>query len=155
MILLGPRWRIAFGALFVAGQVALIVNGARTPDRVFAFQMFNESSTIEVHVARRVRSPSGIREMPLDKGSWTVASNAMAAKTLRWSDFVRDPVLSRLDGRVSAAYGVDAQLSRLTPALDYVASHDPDPALVSFVADVVVRRNGRAAESVRLESRTR
>jgi hypothetical protein len=69
---------------------------------------------------------------------------------------VRDPILSAVDTRVFASYGVDAQLARLQRALDDVADHVPeDGETVRLRADVMVRRNGQEAVERTLESHQR
>jgi hypothetical protein len=150
----GIAGRVCFAVAFLAGQAALIATGLARPDRLFAFQMFNESSTIEIHVARRVRAGTGVRDIPLKPGgAWVVRDSDGDAQRYRWRDRVRDPGISTLGRAVHASYGVDAQLFRLAAALDDAARHDPDPELVAFVADAFVRRNGRPRERVHLESR--
>jgi hypothetical protein len=69
---------------------------------------------------------------------------------------VRDPVLGALDARVFASYGADAQLARLQRALDDVADHVPEDGETRRLrAEVTVWRNGRAPETVTLESHPR
>jgi hypothetical protein len=150
-----PTARICFAIAFLAAQAWLIGTGARRPDRLFAFQMFNESSTIEIHLARRVRAGASHKEVPLQAGTWSVPDAQGGTRKLRFRDRVRDRTLSALDRPVHAAYGVDAQLFRLARALDDAAAHDPDPGLIAFVADVDVSRNGRPKERVHLESQPR
>jgi hypothetical protein len=69
---------------------------------------------------------------------------------------VRDPILSSLDARVFASYGVDAQLARLQRALDDVADHVPEDAETRQLrAEVTVRRNGGEPTTVSLRSHAR
>jgi hypothetical protein len=138
---LGPRARVAFAAVWIAGQAALILSAARRPDHAFGFRMFPEASTIEIHLSRE--TAGGSLEAP--RGEWSA-----------WRHRVRDPILASVDTRVFAAYGVEAQLARLQRALDDVADHLPDDAETLRVrADVVVRRNGRDPTTVTLASHTR
>jgi hypothetical protein len=65
-------------------------------------------------------------------------------------------VLASIDARVFASYGVDAQLARLGHALDDVADHlAEDAETLRLRAEVIVRKNGGAPVTVRLESHAR
>ncbi|MDP9035785.1 MAG: hypothetical protein M3O50_13370 [Myxococcota bacterium] len=152
MLPVGPDARIAFAALWIAGQAGLILSAARQPDHIFGFRMFPEASTMEIHLAREV---AGL-VVPAPKGEWQAIDGTGTVHPFSWSDRVRDPVLGTLDARVFASYGVDAQLARLQRALDDVADHIPDDADTTRLrAEVVLRRNGGDPASVTLVSHAR
>jgi hypothetical protein len=129
---LDVRGRTLFAALYLALQAGLVLSSPLRPDGVFSFQMFNESSTILIRLGRRVSTPEGERNVPVN-GPWSA-----------WNERVKDPILGTVGREVHASYGVEAQLFRLQKALDDVASHlDHDTETVALLADVEVRRNGR------------
>jgi hypothetical protein len=146
--------RVGFAAAYLSVQAVLVVTAYRRPDRIFGFQMFNESSTIDVRISRRVRGDAGlVRTVPLVDGSWQVRDATGMVHTLRWSDRVADPTLARTGRPVHASYGVEAQLFHLQAALDDVAQKSAaDGETVAFVADVEVNRNGYQKYRVHLES---
>jgi hypothetical protein len=149
---LGRRARIVFAITWVAAQAALVVSASRRADHAFGFRMFSESSTIEIHLARE--TPDGTKS--IENGEWTVKDADGIPKKMRWRDRVRDPVLSTLGAPVQASYGAEAQLSRLQAALDDVAAHTPeDVETLKLVADVHVKKNGRDATTIRIESASR
>ena len=64
--------------------------------------------------------------------------------------------LATFDRETEAPYGAEAQLARWQAALDDVAQHIPeDTETISFVADIEIRRCGRAAEVVHLQGARR
>jgi hypothetical protein len=149
---LGPRARVAFAACWIAGQGALVLTAGARPDHIFGFRMFPEASTLEIHLSREV----GGNVVPAPGGEWSARDAEGQLRHFSWHDRVRDPILSAVDARVFASYGVDAQLARLQRALDDVADHVPeDGETLRLRADVVVRKNGRSAEARTLESHER
>jgi hypothetical protein len=149
---LGPRARVAFAACWIAGQGALVLTAGARPDHVFGFRMFPEASTLEIHLSRDVDG----RVVPAPGGEWSARDGQGQLRHFSWRDRVHDPILSAVDARVFASYGVDAQLSRLQRALDDVADHVPeDGETVRLRADVLVRRNGRDAVARTLASHER
>jgi hypothetical protein len=144
--------RVVFAALWIGGQAALVVTAGERPDHIFGFRMFPEASTIEIRLWREtavgaVRAPGG---------EWSARDAAGQLRHFSWRDRVRDPILSSIDARVFASYGVDAQLARLGRALDDVAGHVAEDAETRrLVAEVVVRRNGGDAATVTLQSQAR
>jgi hypothetical protein len=150
---LSPKMRTAFAVAYLAGQGMLVVTAYLRPDRIFGFQMFNESSTIDVRLARRVRRADGrLVLVPLVDGSWQARDASGSPHTFRWTDRVTDPILSRTGRPVHASYGVETQLFRLQAALDDVARHTAgDEETLAFVADVDVDRNGHQRFRVHLE----
>ena len=111
--------------------------------------MFPEASTLEIHLWREtaagdVRAPGG---------EWSARDASGQLRHFSWRDRVHDPVLASIDANVFASYGADAQLLHLARALDDVAEHlEQDGETRRLRAEVLVRRNGRAPESVTLES---
>lgn len=146
------RLRIAFAAAWVAGQAALVFTAGSRPDHIFGFRMFPEASTIEIHLWRETAGGAARAA----RGEWSARDTAGQLRHFSWRDRVRDPILSSIDARVFASYGVDAQLARLGHALDDVADHVPEDAETRrLVAEVVVRRNGGEPRTVALQSHVR
>jgi hypothetical protein len=149
---LGPRGRAAFAACWIAAQAVLVLTGGARADGAFAFRMFPEASTVEIHLGRVI----GGAVVAVPGGGWSARDASGQLRHFAWADRVRDPVLSRLDERVFASYGADAQLARLQRALDDVADHVPeDGEKAQLRADVTVWRNGRGPEQVVLASHVR
>lgn len=152
MIDLGPRARVAFAAVWLASQAALVVTASRRPDRIFGFRMFPEASTLQVRLAR----VTATGEVAAPGGEWSAHDASGQLRHFSWHDRVRDPVLSSLDARVFASYGAETQLARLGRALDDVADHIPEDAeTLRLVAHVTIWRNGRDPASSTLESHAR
>jgi hypothetical protein len=150
---LGPRARVAFAACWIAGQAALILTAARRPDHAFGFRMFPEASTVDIHLSRELRDG---RSVATPRCEWGARDAAGQLRHFSWRDRVRDPVLSSLDARVFASYGVSTQLARLQRALDDVADHiAEDDETVRLRADVTVRYDGHEPSTVVLESHAR
>jgi hypothetical protein len=143
---------VAFAACWLVGQAALVLSGPERPDGAFAFRMFPEASTLEIHLERDV----GGVDVPATEGEWAARDREGQLRHFSWRDRVRDPVLSAVDRPVFASYGADAQLQRLQRALDDVADHVPGDADTRRLrAVVLVRRNGHDAERLTLESHVR
>jgi len=149
------RWRVAFGAAWLALQGVLVATAAARPDAAFGFRMFPEASTIDVHLSRRVDSTSGHGTMlvPVTDGEWIAHDKSGQPRRIKWRDRVREPALATFDRRIFASYGASAQLQRLQAALDDVATHTPDDAETrELVLEVDVRKNGREPYVVRMTS---
>jgi hypothetical protein len=143
---------VIFAACWLAGQAALVLSARTRPDSAFAFRMFPEASTIEVHLWREVDG----RWIPAPLGEWSARDASGQLRHFSWRDRVRDPTLAALDSRVFASYGVDTQLARLDRALDDAAGHLPEDAETKRLrAEVLVSRNGREATTTVLESHAR
>jgi hypothetical protein len=152
VIQVGPPARVAFAACWIAGQATLVLTAPLRPDHLFGFSMFPEASTIEIHLARLVRGSP----MPAPRGEWSAQDRSGQLRHFRWVDRVRDGTLGAVDTRVFASYGIDTQLARLQHALDDVADHVPEDAETKqFVAQVVIRKNGREPSAVTVSSHAR
>jgi len=150
---LGVTKRTILAAVYLLVQVSLLVTASARPDGVFAFRMFNESSTISIELLRRVRHNGGTVEVAAPNGVWEARDASGAVHTLSWKDRVRDPILGTLGRPVQAAYGVDAQLFRLQRALDDVVSNiAQDSETEALLARVLVVRNGHQRFERLLES---
>lgn len=145
--------RIAFALGWVALQGALVLTADRRPDGAFGFRMFNESSTIHVHLLREVEQGGARVEVPVEGGAWNAPDAAGTPRRFHWTDRVKRPELGVFDREIHASYGVGAQLARLEAALADVAAHIPeDSETRRLLLDVTVRRNGREPRVVRLVS---
>ena len=150
---LGVTARTTLAIVFLSVQVALLVTAGARPDGLFAFRMFNESSTISIELLRRVRQSDGSLIVVPTNGTWQAKDANGVVHALHWNDRVRDPILGTLGRRVAASYGVDAQLFRLQGALDDVARNIPeDDETKALVARVAVVRNGHERFEKLLES---
>jgi hypothetical protein len=137
--------------LYLAVQTAVLAYGLYMPDHVFGFQMFNETSRINVHLLRQVRGQA--EPVPVVEGAWEAVDRHGQIRTFRWADRVRYRPLMRLDTFVHASYGLDAQLYRLERAMVDVLSHIPDDTeTTGLIAHVETRRNGRPVEVVQIVS---
>ena len=151
---LGPRSRVAFATLYVAVMAWVIGSAQIRPDHVFGFQMFNQSSKIDIRLARRVRGTRAL--VPLEDGTWEARDRKGKLRAFSWGDRVKDPVLGVLTKPVHARYGLEGQLYRLQYALRDVLAHIPDDAeTTGLVASVTTRKNGRDPKIVRLEAKRR
>jgi hypothetical protein len=149
---LGPHARVVFAAIYFAAQGALVATAPVRPDHAFGFQMFSESSTMSIHLSRRVAA--GVVDAP--GGEWIAAGPDGRQHRIAWRDRVKDPLLSNLDVTMQAAYGERAQRARIQAALDDVAAHIPDDAETrALLADVTIRKNGRDPFTIQLTSAPR
>lgn len=140
---LDVRSRTLFAAVYLLTQAGLVLTSPLRPDRIFSFQMFNESSTISIRLSRRVLGANGAMVSVPTDGRWEARDENGANGWFSWNDRIRDPILGTLGRPVHASYGVDCQLFRLQKALDDVAGHlAHDSETRAVAADVEVRRNG-------------
>jgi hypothetical protein len=150
---LGPRGRVVFAVFYIGLLGAAIAYSQASPDHVFGFQMFNESSTLRIRLFREVKRGGRPRLVRVVDGQWRARDRARALRTHRWQDRVRTGPIRTLDRFVHASYGLDAQLFRLERALEDVVSHIPhDRETRALVAVVDTVRNGRTARTVRLRA---
>ncbi len=151
---LGARARVVFAAVYVAVMLVVVVSAQYQPDHAFGFQMFNESSTVNIHLYRRVRGKRTLE--PFVDGGFTTHRRSGESRRIEWRDRVRDRVLGRLDETVHAKYGLAGQLHRLELALQDFARHlGDDRDTQEIVAVVETRKNGRNPAVVRLKARRR
>lgn len=151
--------RIAFSAVFLAVQAALVLTAGSRPEAAFGFRMFSESSTISYSLSREVRrhpGDEGIVVVPVADGEWSAKDSQGVLRHVSWRDRVKRPELAAFDVTLHASYSARAQLSRLTAALDDVAAHTPDDhETVRLLMDVTIRHNGREPEVIHLASARR
>jgi hypothetical protein len=147
--------RVVFGALYVGTQAVLVATAGLRADAAFGFRMFPESSTMEVHLARRVDAPSGHGTVLVDveDGTWTTKDRSGLPHVVRWRDRVKEPELGIFDAMHHASYGIGTQLSRLAAALDYVTDHlSEDAETRTLVLAVTYKKNGHDPLKTELES---
>lgn len=150
--------RAAFVAIWLLGQGALVLTAGRRADAAFGFRMFSESTTLSITLSREVEAPTGEGTIlvPIEDGTWIARDRTGLPHRFAWNDRVTDPVVGSLGVTMQAAYGGAAQLERLQAALDDVATHTPEDADThALVADVVLRKNGREPQNLRLTSAPR
>lgn len=158
MFELGPNARVAFAALYLGGQIALIATAGRRADAAFGFRMFSESSTLHAALYRAVEAPSGYGTLlvPVVDGSWMTRDADGNPHRIRWHDRVRAPELNVFDATIHAGYGAAAQTKRWQAALDDVAAHIPEDAETrQLVLDLTLRRNGHEPVVLHLVSKPR
>ncbi len=135
------RWaRRIVVAVFVVGQIGLVVRAYAAPHREFGYQMFPESSTWSAEI---VRVTVDGRHVPIDE-PWF---------GYEWSDLVRSRGLGRPSVEHHADSGLDSQIAFLGEALDWVAVNTPaDEETLWLEATVTASRNGRAPTETTLRS---
>lgn len=157
--------RVLFAALWIAGQIALILTASRRVDGAFGFRMFSESSTIKLALYRELedgglpahRGEGKRIRVHVDEGVWTARGADGTIHRLTWYERVRSPYWA-FDQEMHASYGAATQLARLQSALDDVVAHlspSEDAETRRLVLDVTVRRNGREPVVRQLASRER
>lgn len=139
---LGPRARGVFALAYVVVMGAVVVGAQYRPDHTFGFQMFNETSTLNIQLFRRVRGQKEL--VPIVGGAYQTRAPDGSLHEIRWNDRIHDRVLGRLDRPQHAKYGLDGQLFRLELALeDFVKHLDDDAETKEIVAVVETSKNGR------------
>ena len=147
---LGPRGRVIACAVFFGSEVLLIATAGMRSDRSYGFRMFPESSSITVHVSRRLADGTLV---PIEKGRWRARDCGGEEHDVVWGKMVRSPAPWRLDSPVPAPYGVESEVHRTRDALQWVVDHTPqDCETRALVAKIDTRRNGRAPEEIDLEA---
>jgi hypothetical protein len=150
MLDLGPRGRTVACAVFFGGEAVLIATAGMRTDRSYGFRMFPESSSIVVHLSRRLGDG---RLVSVDKtGRWETHDCAGARTVVQWNKVVRFPAPASLETTVGAPYGVENEVQRTTDAMRWVLDHAPEDCETrALVAIVDARKNGRAPYSIDLE----
>jgi hypothetical protein len=147
---LSPRGRTIFVALFFAGEAALVATAGSRSDRSYGFRMFPETSTVFVHVSRRL---DGGKEVPVVGGRWEAHDCGGKPHAYVWSKMVRFPAPYKLDAELGAPYGVDSGVARTRDALRWIADHVPDDCETrAFVARVQMKRNGVSVGATDVEA---
>jgi hypothetical protein len=147
---LSPRARTVFVVAFLGCEALLIATAGSRSDRSYGFRMFPETSSVVVHVARRLDEG---KEAPIANGRWEAHDCGGKPHSFVWSKMVRSPAPSKLDAPTGAPYGVEAQVERTRGALRWVADHVPDDCETrAFVAKVEMKRNGQSIGSVDIEA---
>lgn len=137
-------------ALFFGLEAVLVATAGMRSDRSYGFRMFPESSSIIVHVSRRLADGALV---PIENSRWEAHDCAGVAHDFVWKSMVRAPAPWRLDGPVGAPYGVESEIHRTGEALRWVIEHTPDDCETrALVARVEARRNGRPVKDVDLEA---
>ena len=150
---LGPRARRVFAFSYVVSLVAAITYGQLTPDHVFGFQMFNESSNLTIEILREIERDGRTEVVPTIDGEWDAPDEHGNVHHFDWRDRVQASPIRTLGVSVHASYGLDAQLFRLEHALADVARNIPkDRETRALVAVVTTLRNGRDAGTVRFRA---
>jgi hypothetical protein len=150
---LPPKARAVFFFGYLGVQALMLIRAERSPDFVFGFQMFNESSNIRIALFRQVRRKGRVRLVPVRGGAWQAADAHGVVHDFHWQARVHDGVLGTLDSSIHASYGLAAQLFRLQLALQDVAAHIPeDHETEALVAVVETSKNGREAGQARLKA---
>jgi hypothetical protein len=151
---LSPRARVVFAALFLLTQAVVIATASLRPDHAFGFRMFSEATTARIHLLRRTADGT---EVATDGGGWWTRDRRGGMRHVAFRDYVDTPELSYFDTPLHAAYGGAAELARLQAALDYVVDRlgDDDRVTVGLIAEVELRRGGRAPTHARLQSHPR
>ncbi len=138
------RTRRAVVVAWLAAQALLVGSAGRRLQHAFVFRMFEESSTVALHVERLVDGGS----LPIGE-AWQARDCAGGAHSYRWSELVPAGPLY-LDAQRLAPYGADAGVAQARAAVAWVAAHTPDDCeTTALVATVRAVRNGRPLPPVR------
>jgi hypothetical protein len=149
MLDLGARGRTVVCALFFGSELLLVATAGMRSDRSYGFRMFPESSSIVVHVSRRL---DGGRLVPIEAGRWQAHDCSGRVHSFVWGAMVPFPAPSRLDDPVGAPYGVESEVHRTRDALAWVATHTADDCETrALVAHIEQKKNGRELEPLDVE----
>jgi hypothetical protein len=147
---LGPRGRAIVCAVFFGGEAILLATAGMRTDRSYGFRMFPESSSIVVHLSRRLSNGSLVAVGK--KGHWDALDCAGGKHPFEWGKMVRFPAPARLEANVGAPYGIENEVQRTRDAMQWVADHTPDDCETrAFVATVDARKNGRPPYPIEIE----
>jgi hypothetical protein len=149
MLDLGKRGRVAFCAVFFGSEAILVATAGMRSDRSYGFRMFPESSSVVVHVSRRLADG---RIVPIEGNRWQARDCSGAQHAFVWGKLVRFPAPAKLDEKLGAAYGVESEIQRTRDAVRWVAAHTPDDCdTQTFVVRVEPTKNGHPLDEVDLE----
>ncbi len=139
-----------FCVAFLALQVALIATAGRRANRSYGFRMYDESTSIQLHVSR-VLDDGGL--IPIEENSWDARDCDGTLRAFHWDDGLRYPAPARLDETMPAPYGRDSAIEITRAAMQWVAAHTGnDCQTLSFVGELTLTRNGRLPEVLHLEA---
>ena len=124
-------------------QALLVATAGSRLQHAFGFRMFEESSTVMLHVERLVDGGS----LPIGE-EWLTRDCAGHPHTYRWRTLVpAGPVV--LDAARIQPYGADAGVAQARAAVAWVAAHTPDDCeATALVATVHPVKNGRPLPAV-------
>lgn len=149
---LESRRQLLFAIVWIALQAVLVLTAGRRADAAFGFHMFSESSTLVITLSREIDG----QIVPVVDGTWSAKDQGGLSHRIRWYDRVKRTELGRFGVEMHASYGADAQIERLSAALEDVAAHTPEDAETHrLLLDVVIRRNGHESRTVHLASKVR
>jgi hypothetical protein len=147
---LDPRGRVIACALFFGSEALLILTAPMRSDRSYGFRMFPESSTLTVHLSRRLQDGTLV---PVENGRWQARDCKGTGYSITWGKMVHSPAPSKLDVAVGAPYGVESEIHRTRDAMQWVLDHTKeDCETQAFVAQIKVRRNGTPSYQVEVET---
>lgn len=127
--------------LVVLGSLAGVIVGQLGTSRIFAWQMFPETSTRHAEIVR-VTTQGDVVDI---SAPWPGG--------YRWPTLVEGTGMESVTVPGAASYGVDVTTERLQRTLDWVALHTPDDhETVRLEATLWTSRNGRPEVSATLVS---
>ncbi len=132
--------RVVFACVVLA-SVGAVVAGQVGTSRLFAWQMFPETSTRHAEIVRITASGEAIDiDEPWPGG-------------YRWSELVAGTGMENVTDPGPASYGVAVTTDRLQRTIDWVAANTPeDTETVRIRATLWTSHNGRAGTATILES---
>lgn len=149
MLDLGTRGRTLACGLFFGSEIVLIATAGLRSDRSYGFRMFPESSSIRVHVSRRLDDG---RVLPIEGGRWQAHDCSGGVHAFSWPKMVRFPAPWKLDAEVGAPYGVESEIHRARDATRWVADHTTEDCETrALVVHIVPTRNGTVLDPVDFE----
>jgi len=146
---LDPRGRVIACVIFFGAEAISIATAPMRSDRSYGFRMFPESSSLTVHLSRRLQDGT---LAPVEDGRWRTHDCSGKPSVVVWGKMVHAPAPSRLDVSVPAPYGVESELHRTRDAMQWVIDHTiEDCETRALVAKVKARRNGGPPYDVDIE----
>jgi|SRR4051812_14787588 hypothetical protein len=147
---LGPRARRWLCGLLFGGEGILVATAPLRSDRSYGFRMFQEWSSVTVHLSRRLRDG---RVVPVEStGRWQARDCRGQPHRFGWAKMVHAPAPHRLDVPGNAPYGIEDQVRRTAAAMRWVAAHTGDDCeTAALIAHLAARQNLRRRPPIRLE----